>query len=298
MLIDWSSSERLRLLLLHKQGVEWPESAEKLNEEYPERPKNFFNEKNCKAEFDRICNETCPRPVAPDEPSQSFKKTALVDAWIEHLKEQVKLDSDKMVEITLVEMRRDAELIERIMQGDRPPAHEMMAMLARRKEEDKKRNRDLAQMERVESAYRARFNQLFKERRESDGNTNLPVSMPPGSLSISPTKASTVDLQPAFRSPSPLKSPIRPIAEAIEEADAEMIEEMGEMEEPKVEVETPVASPPSKAPSSSGKREKDKSPTLSPRTAVDRAIGEGGLEEEREEDEEEEEEKKEEEKEK
>ncbi|GMS84850.1 hypothetical protein PENTCL1PPCAC_7025, partial [Pristionchus entomophagus] len=291
---EWSSSEKLRLLILHKNGVDWAASAEKMNEEYRERQKNFFNEKKCKAEFDRICNEACPKPITPEEPSQSFKKTTVVDSWITHFKEQVRLDSDKMVEYALVDMRKQAALIERIMsKNDRPSSQEMSAMLATLREQNKKSNRDPAQterIERVESVLRARFNQIFKEQRDSDGND---VSIPPGSLSISPTKVSSVALQQAFRSPSPIKSPmtspIRPLAEAIEEADAEMVE-MGEtLEEPKVELDTPVGSPLSKAPSSTGKRNQEKSSTVSPRTAVDRAIGNGGLEEEMEEEDDEEE---------
>ncbi|GMR37179.1 hypothetical protein PMAYCL1PPCAC_07374, partial [Pristionchus mayeri] len=281
----WTNSERLRLLDSHKKNEDWASIAEKMNEEYPERPNNFFNEKNCKAELDRICNEACPKKITPDEPTQPFKKAAVIDAWIIHLQEQVRLDTDKMLEVALVELRKQADLIEKLMSREkRPPGPEMAAMLAKLREDNKKHDRDAAQKQRVEAIYRAKILSIIRGQGESSGNNAM---TPPVTLSISPTKPSNVELQPAFRSPSPIKSPItspiRPLAEVIEEADAAMVETV---EDPKMEMETPVASPSSKVTSPNEKVDQDKC-TLSPRTAADRAIGEGGLEEEMEEEEEE-----------
>ncbi|PAV72319.1 hypothetical protein WR25_17925 isoform D [Diploscapter pachys] len=232
--LKWTAQMQYALMQGYQTFDDWDSRAKAVNEWMDDSRKAVVTTKDCKQELERLMNLPCPKPVDPISiESGSYSRKAVIESWVQHLKHEADKEIDVEHELQLVQIRQKADLLEKVDAGKLTP-EELDELLEQLRKEDEEAP-DVEQRYIVINAYAARFREL--EQMKKDGTKSKSSSRKAGgggkSERLSATRRglqSPVGAKNLFRSPSPnsrspIKSPIRPVAEALRDAHSSSIEQ-------------------------------------------------------------------------
>ncbi|CAI4226294.1 unnamed protein product [Auanema sp. JU1783] len=214
----WSIHEQRMLLEQFLVSPDWPSRCSEMCKEFCDsRSRGFFTPKSCQTEFDRILQTPCPGHRASASSTTTFSRKALVDSWITYMDSKIEKEDEKTFELELVELRKKSSIIERLIgnSGSSYSNSEVEDLLHEARVNDAKVS-DQHQLCHVVNSYMHRLKEVMNNcnLKEEEGNTeDSDGSARPVSLN----DLTALDETSTSPARSPLKSPIRAIADVYRE---------------------------------------------------------------------------------
>lgn len=203
--LSWTLMEKIRLLeLFMNKDILWEGRAEILQNEFTQRPSNFFTVQNIRQELHQIFITPNPEHVYGLPLHPRGKEAA--EMWLKHFRKELTKQRELQKQMFAVSMRRHLDLIKRFQQG-KLPRQEIEAILTEARERDAQRpDRELYEAKLKEMLDKIRLDDLDNIRTFSDYYSYLRgervPTPPPEPVEKTLPKSPTPDLLK-----SPLHSP-------------------------------------------------------------------------------------------
>nr|CAD2203457.1 unnamed protein product [Meloidogyne enterolobii] len=136
-LTTWTLFEKIRLLeLFMNKEILWEGRAEILQNEFAQRPHNFFTVQNIRQELHQIFVTPNPEHVYGLPLHPRGKEAA--EMWLKYFRKELTKQRELQKQMFAISMRRHLDLIKRFQQGKLPP-QEIEAILTEARERDAQR---------------------------------------------------------------------------------------------------------------------------------------------------------------
>uniref|UniRef100_A0A914MMC1 Bromo domain-containing protein n=1 Tax=Meloidogyne incognita TaxID=6306 RepID=A0A914MMC1_MELIC len=230
-LTTWTLFEKIRLLeLFMNKEILWEGRAEILQNEFAQRPHNFFTVQNIRQELHQIFVTPNPEHVYGLPLHPRGKEAA--EMWLKYFRKELTKQRELQKQMFAISMRRHLDLIKRFQQGKLPP-QEIEAILTEARERDAQRpDRELYETKLKEMLDKLQLDSLDNIRTFSDyfsylRGEKIPTPPPEPLEETFPKSPSLVRLKsPLLHSPElVLKEPMTSTKAAqINALEAELIE--------------------------------------------------------------------------
>ncbi|MFH4978864.1 hypothetical protein AB6A40_005573 [Gnathostoma spinigerum] len=197
---SWTFAESLYLLQLYNTENDdiWQFCSSSLQKKFGrKRPSGFFEKKLCEKRLSEILSEGHPEHVLPEKDGH-FSRKELINSWISYMRKKAEEERQRNIELILVEMRKTAEIINRLNSDDCDmTADEMKKLIEEQKERDKNKNQELLQAELA--YYRRKIREMEALRKANPGMyPRIPIVIPPSHPTSLDTDEPQSPIKPLF----------------------------------------------------------------------------------------------------